>query len=92
MARWSMLKILKVVTVRSKLLESICMLMKVNATIIGPNGCGVNSNQDNFGIATHYGGVVKHKGDDVSGWRTDQLASRGIAYVPHGQCISFIVS
>ena len=23
-----------------------------------------------------------HKGDDVSGWRTDKLASRGIAYVP----------
>ena len=52
-------------------------------TIIGPNGCGKSTLiKIIFGIATHYGGVVKHKGDDVSGWRTDQLASRGIAYVP----------
>ena len=52
-------------------------------TIIGPNGCGKSTLiKIIFGIATHYGGVVKHKGDDVSGWRTDQLVNQGIAYVP----------
>ena len=52
-------------------------------TIIGPNGCGKSTLiKIIFGIATHYGGVVKHKGEDVSGWRTDILGNRGIAYVP----------
>ena len=52
-------------------------------TIIGPNGCGKSTLiKIIFGIATYYSGTVKHKGLDVSGWRTDQLAKRGIAYVP----------
>ena len=52
-------------------------------TIIGPNGCGKSTLiKIIFGIATHYSGTIKHKGTEVSGWRTDQLAQRGIAYVP----------
>ena len=51
--------------------------------LIGPNGCGKSTLiKIIFGIATYYSGTVKHKGLDVSGWRTDQLATRGIAYVP----------
>ena len=52
-------------------------------TIIGPNGCGKSTLiKIIFGIATYYGVKVEHKGEDVSGWRTDRLATRGIAYVP----------
>ena len=52
-------------------------------TIIGPNGWGKSTLiKIIFGIATYYGGKVEHKGEDVSGWRTDRLATRGIAYVP----------
>ena len=52
-------------------------------TIIGPNGCGKSTLiKTIFGIATHYSGSVVHNGDEVSGWRTDQLVNRGIAYVP----------
>ena len=52
-------------------------------TIIGPNGCGKSTFiKTIFGIATHYSGTVEHNGEDVSGWRTDQLVNRGIAYVP----------
>ena len=52
-------------------------------TIIGPNGCGKSTLiKTIFGIATHYSGSVVHDGDEVSGWRTDQLVNRGIAYVP----------
>ena len=52
-------------------------------TIIGPNGCGKStSNQDdlrNRHLLPRRGGV---QGQDVSGWRTDQLVNHGIAYVP----------
>ena len=52
-------------------------------TIIGPNGCGKSTFiKVIFGIATHYRGTVKHRGESIAGWRTDQLVQRGIAYVP----------
>ncbi|MBT3941972.1 MAG: ABC transporter ATP-binding protein [Chloroflexi bacterium] len=52
-------------------------------TIIGPNGCGKSTFlKAIFGLATHYKGTVEHNGSDVSGWRTDRLVERGIAYVP----------
>jgi len=52
-------------------------------TVIGPNGCGKSTFiKLIFGIATYYKGSVKHKGQEVSGWRTDSLVNRGIAYVP----------
>jgi ABC-type branched-subunit amino acid transport system ATPase component len=52
-------------------------------TIIGPNGCGKSTLiKTIFGIATYYSGDIEYRGQDVSGWRTDQLVNRGIAYVP----------
>ena len=52
-------------------------------TVIGPKGCGKSTFiKLIFGIATYYKGSVKHKGEEVSGWRTDSLVNRGIAYVP----------
>jgi len=52
-------------------------------TIIGPNGCGKSTFiKLIFGIATYYKGSVKHKEEEVSGWRTDSLVNRGMAYVP----------
>ena len=52
-------------------------------TVIGPNGCGKSTLiKTIFGIATYYSGDVKYRGNDVSGWRTDQLVNHGIAYVP----------
>ena len=52
-------------------------------TIIGPNGCGkATLIKTIFGNATYYGGGVEYRGQDGSGWRTDQLVNHGIAYVP----------
>lgn len=52
-------------------------------TIIGPNGCGKSTFlKVIFGLATHRNGKVIHNGVEVSGWRTDRLVDRGIAYVP----------
>ena len=52
-------------------------------TIIGPNGCGKSTFlKVIFGLATHHHGRVFHDNEEVSGWRTDRLVDRGIAYVP----------
>ncbi|MCL0044431.1 ABC transporter ATP-binding protein [Dehalococcoidia bacterium] len=52
-------------------------------TVIGPNGCGKSTFlKVIFGLATHHKGTVLHNSIDVSGWRTDKLVDRGIAYVP----------
>jgi len=52
-------------------------------TIIGPNGCGKSTFlKVLFGLASYQDGTVYHNGIDVSGWRTDRLVDRGIAYIP----------
>jgi len=52
-------------------------------TIIGPNGCGKSTFiKTIFGIANYYDGQVLYRGEPIEGLRSDQLAAKGIAYVP----------
>ena len=85
MARWLDVKDVEGGYGSVKIIHGIDMYVDEGefVTIIGPNGCGKSTLiKIIFGIATYYGGKVEHKGEDVSGWRTDRLATRGIAYVP----------
>ena len=85
MARWLDVKNVEGGYGSVKIIHGIDMHVEEGefVTIIGPNGCGKSTLiKIIFGIATYYGGKVEHKGEDVSGWRTDRLATRGIAYVP----------
>ena len=51
--------------------------------LIGPNGCGKSTFlKVIFGLTTLHNGAILHNATDVSGWRTDKLVKRGIAYVP----------
>lgn len=54
--------------------------------IVGPNGAGKSTLiKALVGVIPVMDGSVLHDGQDVTGQRTDQLARRGIAYVPQAR-------
>ena len=56
------------------------------AAIVGPNGAGKSTLiKALLGVIPAIEGVVLHDGDDVTNLRTDELARRGIAYVPQSR-------
>ena len=70
---------------RVKVLNGIDLYVSKDefVTIIGPNGCGKSTFlKVLFGLATHYSGEITYEGQNVSGWRTDELVNLGISYVP----------
>ncbi len=53
------------------------------AAIVGPNGAGKSTLiKALLGVIPAMEGTVLHDGEDVTNLRTDQLARRGVAYVP----------
>jgi ABC-type branched-subunit amino acid transport system ATPase component len=53
------------------------------AAVVGPNGAGKSTLiKALIGVIPALEGVVRHEGEDVTNLRTDELARRGIAYVP----------
>jgi branched-chain amino acid transport system ATP-binding protein len=56
------------------------------AAIVGPNGAGKSTLMKALvGVIPVMEGSVLHDGDEVTGQRTEQLARRGIAYVPQAR-------
>lgn len=55
--------------------------------ILGPNGAGKSTFlKVIFGMASHMGGKVMWKGENIAGMAPKAVLSRGIAYVPQGRC------
>jgi branched-chain amino acid transport system ATP-binding protein len=58
------------------------------AAIVGPNGAGKSTLiKAMVGVIPAMEGSIVHAGEDVSSLRTDELARRGIAYVPQARSV-----
>ena len=52
-------------------------------SIIGPNGAGKSTLLKTiFGLLKPRSGAVTLKGEDITGWKPDKIARKGISYVP----------
>jgi ABC-type branched-subunit amino acid transport system ATPase component len=57
-------------------------------SIIGPNGAGKSTVLKTvMGLLRPREGSVRFDGTDVTGWRTDRIVQRGLAYVPQGRIV-----
>ncbi len=57
-------------------------------SLIGPNGAGKSTVlKALIGLLTPRAGRVRFDGQDVTGWRTDRVVRRGLAYVPQGRIL-----
>src|SRR5919202_651835 len=57
-------------------------------SIIGPNGAGKSTVLKTvMGFLRPRDGRVVFDGQDITGWRTDRIVQRGLAYVPQGRIV-----
>ena len=56
--------------------------------VIGPNGAGKSTTfKVIMGFIDYLGGEVRFNGDDIVGFRPDQILGRGLGYVPQGRIV-----
>jgi len=56
--------------------------------VIGPNGAGKSTTfKVIMGFIDYLGGEVRFDGDDIVGFRPDQILGRGLGYVPQGRIV-----
>ena len=56
--------------------------------VIGPNGAGKSTTfKVIMGFIDYLGGDVRFDGDDIVGYRPDQVLGRGLGYVPQGRIV-----
>ena len=56
--------------------------------VIGPNGAGKSTTfKVIMGFIDYLGGEVRFDGDDIVGYRPDQILNRGLGYVPQGRIV-----
>lgn len=52
-------------------------------TIVGPNGAGKSTVMKSvFGLTVHMGGSIEFAGEEISGYRPEEIITTGIGYVP----------
>ncbi|WP_293030578.1 ABC transporter ATP-binding protein [Natronococcus sp.] len=52
-------------------------------TIVGPNGAGKSTVMKSvFGLTVHMGGSIEFAGEEISGYRPEDIITTGIGYVP----------
>jgi ABC-type branched-subunit amino acid transport system ATPase component len=57
-------------------------------SLIGPNGAGKSTVMKTLiGLLRPHQGRVVFDGQDITGWRTDRVVRRGLAYVPQGRIV-----
>jgi branched-chain amino acid transport system ATP-binding protein len=57
-------------------------------TIVGPNGAGKSTVMKSvFGLTSHMGGSVEFDGEEISGYRPEDIITTGIGYVPQNDNI-----
>src|SRR5262245_28312181 len=57
-------------------------------SLIGPNGAGKSTVLKTLiGLLRPHQGRVVFDGQDITGWRTDRVVRRGLAYVPQGRMV-----
>ncbi|SRR5581483_5820310 len=57
-------------------------------SLIGPNGAGKSTVLKTvMGLLRPREGRVRFDGTDITGWRTDRVVQRGLAYVPQGRIV-----
>src|SRR5712692_88804 len=57
-------------------------------SLIGPNGAGKSTVLKTLvGLLRPHQGRVVFDGEDITGWRTDRVVRRGLAYVPQGRIV-----
>ena len=57
-------------------------------SLIGPNGAGKSTVLKTvMGLLRPREGSVRFDGTDITGWRTDRVVQRGLAYVPQGRIV-----
>lgn len=79
-AAYGRIQILHKVTLHVEPREVVC--------VIGPNGAGKSTTfKVIMGFITYLGGQIRFDGDDIVGYRPDQILARGLGYVPQGRIV-----
>jgi neutral amino acid transport system ATP-binding protein len=83
--------LLEVQNVHAGYIKDVDILQGINfrveagelVTVIGPNGAGKSTLAKTiFGLLTPHTGTITFNGENITGWKSNQIVQRGMCYVP----------